>query len=62
MRYEDVMCCNCKECEGKELIRYEEAGAKVTRCKNFKPKYKFESAGISCTFFSIGAEDEDNKC
>jgi hypothetical protein len=51
MRYEKIMCCNCRECKGKNIIKYNEAGAKVTRCTNFQPNYEYKSVGDSYALF-----------
>lgn len=60
MRYEEIMCCNCKECKGKNIIEYDEAGAKVTRCTNFYPKYDYKSVGDSYAFFDMEEETNEN--
>lgn len=60
MGYKEIMCCNCKTCRGEEIIKYHEQGAEVTRCVNFIPNYEYKSVGVSCAFFDMGAEDEDN--
>ena len=58
MSYEEIMCCNCKECIGKNIIEYEIGTAKVTKCKNFYPKYKFDKMGASCPFFVVFKDSE----
>ena len=58
MSYEEIMCCNCKKCTSKNIIEYEIGTTKVTKCKNFYPKYKFDKTGASCPFFVVFKDSE----